>query len=274
MTGWMTRAQWGAPQQGPCSGSMPATNSGVAIHWIGPGAWRAQGNRDPGALMRQIRSWHTPQGKCDLAYSLAVNDTTVIEGRSTPARPRVRPGSNGNATVNQSHYSVVLLIGDRDGPVPDAMLATAGRAVAWLRAHAGAGPAVVGHRALTATACPGDSITSQLGRIAQLASGGSTTQPPTQQEDQMTPEQATQLAEVHWMLGQIRGTDLPPIQRSTGARLLAPVDETRWLTSNSVLNGLGDIMRRLARIEEHVGMQPTAVPTLALEPPDGALPDA
>jgi hypothetical protein len=161
---------------------MPATNAGVAIHWIGPGAWRAQGNGNPGALMRQIRSWHTPQGKCDFAYSLAVNDSTVIEGRSTPARPRVRPASNGNASVNQSHYSVVLLIGDRDGPVPDAMLATAGRAVRWLRANAGAGPAVVGHRALTATACPGNNINSQLGRIAQLAAPP---RPPNTQESDM-----------------------------------------------------------------------------------------
>jgi murein DD-endopeptidase MepM/ murein hydrolase activator NlpD len=102
-----------------------------------------------------------------------------------------------------------------------------------------------------------------LTRLQGAAPGG---------DDDMTPEQATQLAEVHWMLGQVRGTDLPPIQRSTGARLLGPVDETRWLTSNSVINALQDIMRRLARIEEQTGLQPSAVPVLALEAPDGAVP--
>jgi len=260
MAGWMTRAQWAGSAQSPAQGVMSGTPRGVAVHWIGPGAWLARGNSDPAALMRQIRGWHTQQAKADFAYSLAVNGNgIIIEGRNTPQRPRVRPGSNGSSATNNSHYSVVLLTGENDPAPSDVMIAAAGRAVAWLRANGGAGPAVVGHRDLHPTACPGNQIQATLGRISAAAQPGG--------DDDMTPAQATQLAEVHWMLGQVRGTDLPPIQQSTGGRLLAPVDQTRWLVGESINPAIHAIGQRLSAIEEALGIpvQTTVMPTMPQE---------
>jgi len=124
--------------------------------------------------MRDIRSWHLAPGtgKADFAYSLAVNGNgLVIEGRNTPQRPRVRPGSNGSSATNNSHYSVVLLTADRDPAPSEAMIQGAGRAVAWLRRNGGAGTQVVGHRDLHPTSCPGNTIQGMLGRIRAAADG-------------------------------------------------------------------------------------------------------
>lgn len=171
---WMGRSQWAGSAQSPAQGLMSGTPRGVAIHWIGPGSFVARGNSNPAALMRDIRSWHTPQGKADLAYSLAVNGNgLIIEGRNTPQRPRVRPGSNGSSAVNNSHYSVCLLTADRDPAPSEAMIQAAGRAVAWLRRHGGAGTQVVGHRDLHPTSCPGNTIQSLLPRIRAAADSGS-----------------------------------------------------------------------------------------------------
>jgi hypothetical protein len=169
---WMTRSQWAGSAQSPAQGLMSGTPRGVAIHFIGPGQFLARGNSNPAQLMRDIRSWHTPQGKADFAYSLAVNGNgLVIEGRNTPQRPRVRPGSNGSSATNNSHYSVVLLTADRDPAPSEAMIQGAGRAVAWLRRHGGAGTQVVGHRDLHPTSCPGNTIQGMLGRIRAAADG-------------------------------------------------------------------------------------------------------
>jgi murein DD-endopeptidase MepM/ murein hydrolase activator NlpD len=89
-------------------------------------------------------------------------------------------------------------------------------------------------------------------------------QPPTQQEDQMTPEQARQLADILWAVQQIRGTDLPPVTASTGGRLLAPVDQTRWLVGESIAPAVASIGRRLTAIEQALGIpvQSTVMPAM------------
>lgn len=258
MSGWMSRSQWAGSAQSPAQAVMSGTPAGVAVHWVGPGAWLARGNQNPAGLMRDIRSWHTPQGKADFAYSLAVNGAgLVIEGRNTPQRPRVRPGSNGSNRTNNSHYSIVLLTGQGDPAPGPAMIAAAGRAVAWLRQHGGAGPAVVGHRDLHPTSCPGDQIQSLLPRIA-AAAGGQTG------DDDMTPEQAAQLAESHWMLSQLRGTDIPPVHNNT-SRVVRPIDNTYWLVANALIPAVKTLSEQVAELQRDRGLPVT--PMTLPEPP-------
>jgi Putative peptidoglycan binding domain/N-acetylmuramoyl-L-alanine amidase len=164
----ITRAQWGAPAQAPCTTTNPSTE-GVAIHWIGPGKWQ---DKDPAATLRQVRNWHLADKNnnyCDIAYNLAVHGDQVFEARTTSTRPKLRTGANGNATVNKRFSSVLVLTGDGDPNTSDATLRAAGKAVAWLRKNAGAGPKVVGHRDLHQTSCPGNFLYSQLGLIAVYA---------------------------------------------------------------------------------------------------------
>lgn len=179
MTQWVTRAQWGAPQKVNCTGT--SGTEGVAIHWMGPGSWAG---KDPKGVVKQVRGWHLAnkaEGYCDIAYSLAVDEGVILEGRSTAQVPKIRTGANGNAAANKRYYSVLVIAGDKDAAVSEETLRTAGEAVAWLRKHANAGSAVVGHRDCTSTQCPGDFIYSQLRKIAAYASGDSppiSTQPP------------------------------------------------------------------------------------------------
>lgn len=71
--------------------------------------------------------------------------------------------------------------------------------------------------------------------------------PPTSEEDDMTPEQATQLANLAWAVDQIRGTDLPVIKTQTDRlpTIHAQVDQTRAETIN-LRNGLLSILARTA----------------------------
>lgn len=256
---WVSRPQWGASAQSPAQGTMPAHPQGVAIHWIGGGRWQ---NRDPAQVMRDIRGWHTGRGHADIDYSLAVSaDGRILEGRSTRSRPRVRPASNGSRQTNESHYSIVLLTGELDPAPPAAMIQAAGAAVAWLRTAGGAGRQVVGHRDLHPTTCPGNTIQTMLPQIAAAADGSQIG------DDTMTPAQEAKLDKALWALEQIRGTDLPPISSSTGPRLLAPVDETRWIVGESLAPALAALHQRLEAIEASLGLpaQPFAVP----EPPEG-----
>lgn len=71
--------------------------------------------------------------------------------------------------------------------------------------------------------------------------------PPTQEQDEdMDVTQATQLAEVHWMLGQIRGTDLSSIKQQTDRlpAIHASVDLANAGIGN-VTNGVKGVLDRL-----------------------------
>lgn len=245
---WVTRPQWGASAQSPAQGAMPSNPRGVAIHWIGPGLWAS---RDPLQVMRQIRSWHVGNGHADIDYSLGVSaDGRILEGRSTRARPRVRPASNGSRATNESHYSIVLLTGQGDPAPSAAMIRAAGQATAWLRQAGGAGPQVVGHRDLHATDCPGNTIQSMLGQIAAAANN--------QIGDTMTPEQETRiikrLDKLVWKTDQLRQTDIPPVQNNT-SRVVRPVDNTYWLVMNSIIPALQSLSEQVAALQREQGLE-------------------
>lgn len=173
MAEWVTRGQWGAPAAVNCS--TIASTEGVAIHWLGPGAFA--GN-SPEQMMRTVRKWHldnASENYCDIAYNLGVAPGKILEGRSSKAKPRIRTGANGNLSVNSRFYAVLILLGQGDPPASDAHLRAAGEAVRWLRDNAGAGNKVVGHRDLNQTACPGNHI---YGNLATIAAYAGTAPPP------------------------------------------------------------------------------------------------
>jgi hypothetical protein len=91
-------------------------------------------------------------------------------------------------------------------------------------------------------------------------------------DDDMTPEQAQKLGEIHWAINQIRGTDLPPIRKETDRlpRVDAKGAETHWGVLNDPSGArhmIAAVQAQLRRIEEHLGMNATAAMTVE-EPPD------
>lgn len=168
---FITRAAAGLPATTPCSGAMAGTIDGVVIHHMGPGRWAHQ---TPEHMAREIRRWHLSGsgGYCDISYSILVSANMsrrgIVEARSTAARPRVRPGANGNRTANERSYALAVTSGTGDPPPSEQLLQDIAAGVRWLRAR-GAGRAITPHSQHIATACPGDPLRNALPRIRQLA---------------------------------------------------------------------------------------------------------
>lgn len=155
--------------------------AGVAVHYEGgPGLGSSCTLAQSVQRLEQIRVSHTappPAGKGwqDIAYTACTDqagrvfDLRGIEHRSA---------ANGDQRVNRSHGAFLFLIGVGDVPTLAAVEAfTTWRRDVWLKRwpHAGA---VVGHRDLHATECPG-------GALYRLVKAGQWARPTQQQEDPM-----------------------------------------------------------------------------------------
>lgn len=166
-----TRAQWGA--RPPKARRFDVTPRGVAVHYPGVlGSMRGLSHDQHRALLREWQRQHMARGSNDVEYGSLIcpcPEPVWMEGR-TEFRDGlwlVRVGSNGTAAANTTHGSVQLMLGAADTP-NDVELAALAEAIATLRAH-GWGDDVTGHRDHYATACPGDRIYSQLGRVRRMA---------------------------------------------------------------------------------------------------------
>ncbi len=75
---------------------------------------------------------------------------------------------------------------------------------------------------------------------------GTTTTPPTSEEDDMTPAQAAKLDELHWMLSTVRSQDLPVIRSQTDRlpTIHAGVDLLQAAVTN-ITNGVKAILAKL-----------------------------
>lgn len=174
-----TRQQWGGKP--PRNRRYDVTPEGVAIHW--PGArtdFRARPHEHHQRFMRQWQEMHMEdQGQNDIGYGSVLCPCGILMmGRTEPDKPLVRVGSNGTADANRRYTSVQMMLGTQEPPT-DLEITWLGEAVAWLRSK-GWGPAVVGHRDLSQTSCPGDALYAALPRIraaADRAAGGSRPQP-------------------------------------------------------------------------------------------------
>lgn len=65
---------------------------------------------------------------------------------------------------------------------------------------------------------------------------------PDPMEDDMTPEQAKLLGEIHWMLSQVRGTDLPPI--ATHAKAAHAAGDLTVAATTNITNGVTALLGR------------------------------
>jgi hypothetical protein len=154
----ITRAQWGArPYRQPSGGiTYSRARRGVKIHYLGtPYADRPHNQCD--YYVRTIQSTHMDRnGWSDIGYSFVVcTHGYVYEGRGL----KRRNSANGNTSLNEQDYAVLLLVGSSGLTRPtDAQLHGARDAIEYCREKGPAGTWIGGHRDGYATACPGDVI--------------------------------------------------------------------------------------------------------------------
>jgi hypothetical protein len=175
------RSDWGAAPSG--GASWLAADVGVAVHWEGPYMGPYAQASVP-SLLRGIQRYHQgTQGWADIAYNFVVDRFGgTWEGRGWNARS----AANGTSSSNSNYLAVCYLGGQGDPFTAEAANAIS----ALFQEHVARGgrAEITGHRDHTATACPGDEIYAWV-HGTPLA--------PQSQEDDLTPEQAQQLAEVH-----------------------------------------------------------------------------
>jgi len=178
----ITREEWGARPRGDGAVS-PFTPRGVCVHWEGTGwAWPWDHSTCDDKV-RQIQAYHMDvKGWSDIAYNfLACPHGYVFEGRGLNRRS----SANGTWDANTWWYAVQCMWGTAGGSAPLALLTAARDAIDYCRAEGGAGTELRGHRDLHSTDCPGDQLYAWAHQGAPS--------PVTTTEDDMTPEQATQM---------------------------------------------------------------------------------
>ncbi|MFF5451890.1 peptidoglycan recognition family protein [Streptomyces sp. NPDC012950] len=186
------RAQYGLPATSPAA--YIAKTRGVKVHYLGT-PYSSRPHSQCAAYVRSIRASHlanTKENYSDIAYNhLVCEHGDVYEGRG----PHHRTGANGNATLNSQDYAVCALLGSSGLTEPtDAMLHGIRDAIEDLRRNGDAGDWIGGHRDGHPTSCPGDPLYAWVRRGAPRPGTAPTT--PTE-EDDMTPDQAKQLKELH-----------------------------------------------------------------------------
>lgn len=223
---FVSRSAWGArPPRGITGSSMAR---GVAVHWEGPTMGWPWPHSQCAARVRGIQAFHMDsRGWADIAYNdLVCGHGYVFEGRG----PDVRNAANGgNGNDNATHMAICYIGGEGDE-----FTAAARDAINDAAEHLGvAGGDWRPHRYFTETACPGDVI------AAWVAAGHPRVTAPTPEEDDLTPEQAQQLAEV---AAYVRS-------RAAAERDANRTNDDRFATLNGTLD---DVKARVARIEAAV----------------------
>lgn len=182
----VSRADWGA--RAPRNRQPLDRNAqrGSAVHYTAADADEQADHANCAGRVRGIQSFHMDgNGWADIAYSfLACKHGTVFEGRGRG----VRTAAQGTDAGNDAYHAVCFLGDDTSGR--DDVTGAGREAIAAAVAHCNAWAGVDGvrpHSSFKATACPGDQLR------AFIAAG----MPTTTEEDDMTPEQAAQLAAIH-----------------------------------------------------------------------------
>jgi peptidoglycan recognition protein len=190
------RADWGAPTP-PGGAVLTGPLLGIAIHHT---AARVP-HTEQEALREVLRiySEHTSLSSSDpskpwsdIGYSWLVDAWgNIYEGRGWLRVGAHTPGFN-------SKVHAIAYIGWGIEPIPQPAIAAMARCVVdgQLAGAVSVTPTFMGHRDAVSTACPGDGLYGQLALIeaAVVDLPPATINPP--EDDVLTPEQATQLAEV------------------------------------------------------------------------------
>ncbi|MEE1813612.1 peptidoglycan recognition family protein [Streptomyces sp. SP18ES09] len=189
----VTRAALGWP---PSAAPLQSATNGVKVHYEGtPVSLRLLDDHNAClAEWKAIRASHlanTVENYSDVAYNYAAcPHGYLLEGRGIGRRT----GANGNQDLNRAHYAIVGLVGSSGLTTPtDPMLDAIRDGIDLLRDN-GAGREVKGHRDGYATDCPGGPLYAWVQRGAPRPG---VTPTPIPEEDDMTPEQATQLKKIY-----------------------------------------------------------------------------
>ena len=151
---YLTRAHWGA--EAPVQ-TIPASKrlKGVCLHWMGFAI-----HDDPLVVVKSIQRNHMgpPTNYWDVAYNEFISQQgEVIEGRGLT----VKPGANGNSTLNRQYLALGLLIGPDQTPTEEMITAVRER-IAVIRSFQPQADKIVGHMDLKPTTCPGPEVTRML----------------------------------------------------------------------------------------------------------------
>lgn len=154
----VSRTQWGARAYRTPNGATPYSRArrGVKLHYLGT-AYSDRPHEQCDDYVRQIQAQHMDgNGWSDIGYSFAVcTHGYVYEGRGLHRRN----SANGNTTLNEQDYAVLLLVGSSGLTQPTvAQLHGARDAIDYCRGSGPAGTWLGGHRDGYSTTCPGDAI--------------------------------------------------------------------------------------------------------------------
>jgi len=264
----VTRAQWGARAYRLPSGAIlySGKRRGVKLHYLGtPYTDRTHDRCDD--YVRQIQAQHMDgNGWSDIGYSFAVcTHGYVYEGRGL----RRRNSANGNTTLNNQDYAVLLLVGSSGLTKPtDAQLHGARDAIDYCRKEGPAGTWLGGHRDGYATACPGDAVYAWAKKGAPRPGTSTPTAPP--QEDDDMPITDDDLGRIAHAVAAFQNPKLEPkrdvyqIQRDGAADAKRAADQTKGLTAQ--LDALTTVNRQLvdtvAKLAADLGdLDPAAIVT-------------
>ena len=145
----VTRSEWGARSARSRTPMSPYADP--VIHYNGPAMNLAgKGLAAERAAVRGIQRYHLDdKGWADIAYSFLIGPSGAIyEGRGKG----IRSAANGSTSQNKARYSIMFLVGEGE-QISSEMLASANALIKDLGYNA-----VVGHRDVRATACPGNVI--------------------------------------------------------------------------------------------------------------------
>ncbi|MFJ8146548.1 peptidoglycan recognition family protein [Streptomyces sp. NPDC096048] len=154
----VSRSQWGArAYRMPNGGTLySGKRGGIKLHYLGT-AYADRPHAQCDDYVRQIQAQHMDgNGWSDIGYSFVVcTHGYVYEGRGL----RRRNSANGNTTLNNQDYAVLLLVGSSGLTRPtDAQLHGARDAIDYVRREGPAGSWLGGHRDGYATSCPGTAV--------------------------------------------------------------------------------------------------------------------
>ncbi|GFH38923.1 LysM peptidoglycan-binding domain-containing protein [Streptomyces pacificus] len=154
----ISRAEWGARPYRTPSGATPYSRArrGVKVHYLGT-VYEDRPHTACAAYVLKIQTSHMDgNGWSDIGYSFVVcTHGSVFEGRGL----KRRNSANGNTSLNEQDYAVLLLVGSSGLTQPtDAQLHGGRNAIDYCREHGPAGDWLGGHRDGYATACPGDAL--------------------------------------------------------------------------------------------------------------------
>lgn len=196
----VSRSQWGARAYRTPNGATPYSRGrrGVKLHYLGtPYTDRPHDRCDD--YVRQIQAQHMDgNGWSDIGYSFAVcTHGYVYEGRGL----KRRNSANGNTTLNDQDYAVLLLVGSSGLTKPtDAQLDGARDAIEYCRTSGPAGDWLGGHRDGYATSCPGDAVYA-------WAKAGAPRPAAQQEEDPMAGMTKQDIYDAVWKLDQVAAPD-------------------------------------------------------------------